>query len=83
MLYQTGLKVNLLGPQKPIHFHYKMCRCRLSIEMYHNNLGEIKQILKETQLEDSRKHELSSALHVYFKEWLYGNIRQLYCSEGS
>ncbi|CAL5350629.1 unnamed protein product [Camellia sinensis] len=50
----------------------------------HNNLGEIKQILKETQLEDSRKHELSSALHVYFKEWLYasGNIRQLYCLEG-
>ncbi|CAL5422093.1 unnamed protein product [Camellia sinensis] len=37
----------------------------------HNNLGEIKQILKETQLEDSRKHELSSALHVYFKECLY------------
>ncbi|CAL5420895.1 unnamed protein product [Camellia sinensis] len=37
----------------------------------HNNLGEIKQILKETQLEDSRKRELSSALHVYFKEWLY------------
>ncbi|KAL7195161.1 hypothetical protein ACSBR1_035392 [Camellia fascicularis] len=41
----------------------------------HNNLGEIKQILKETQLEDSRKRELSSALHVYFKEWLYGNHR--------
>ncbi|XP_057501734.1 uncharacterized protein LOC130785567 [Actinidia eriantha] len=46
-----------------------------------NNLGEIKQNLRETQLEDSRKRELASALHVYFKDWLYasGNIRQLYC----
>ncbi|XP_058207608.1 uncharacterized protein LOC131320782 [Rhododendron vialii] len=47
----------------------------------HNNLGEIKQILRETQLEESRKRDLSSALHVYFKDWLYasGSIRQLYC----
>ncbi|XP_022842260.1 TBCC domain-containing protein 1-like [Olea europaea var. sylvestris] len=45
------------------------------------NLVEVKQILRETQLEDSRKRELSSALHVCFKDWLYasGNIRQLYC----
>ncbi|XP_058209860.1 uncharacterized protein LOC131322530 [Rhododendron vialii] len=50
----------------------------------HNNLGEMKQILRETQLEDSKKRELSSALHVYFKDWLYasGNIRQLYCLQG-
>ncbi|KAL2535107.1 Tubulin binding cofactor C domain-containing protein [Abeliophyllum distichum] len=47
----------------------------------HKNLEEIKQILRETTLEDSRKRELSNALHVYFKDWLYasGNIRQLYC----
>ncbi|PIN13208.1 hypothetical protein CDL12_14173 [Handroanthus impetiginosus] len=46
-----------------------------------NNLAEVKQILRETQLEESRKRELSSALHACFKEWLYasGNIRQLYC----
>ncbi|GFY80606.1 C-CAP/cofactor C-like domain-containing protein [Actinidia rufa] len=37
-----------------------------------HNLGAIKQNLRETQLEDSRKHELASALHVYFKDWLYG-----------
>ncbi|XP_024980818.1 TBCC domain-containing protein 1-like isoform X2 [Cynara cardunculus var. scolymus] len=45
------------------------------------NLVEVKQILRETQLEDSRKRELSTALHVYFKDWLYasGNVRQLYC----
>jgi len=50
----------------------------------HNNLGEMKQILRETQLEESRKRELSTALHVYFKDWLYasGNIRQLYCLQG-
>lgn len=38
------------------------------------NLVEVKQILKETQLEDNRKRELSTALHAYFKDWLYGNI---------
>ncbi|XP_057468011.1 LOW QUALITY PROTEIN: uncharacterized protein LOC130757270 [Actinidia eriantha] len=50
----------------------------------HKNLAEIKQILRETQLEESRKRELSSALHVHFKDWLYasGNIRQLYCLQG-
>ncbi|KAL1815235.1 hypothetical protein DCAR_0519483 [Daucus carota subsp. sativus] len=49
----------------------------------YENLGEIKQTLKETQLEDSKKRELSSALHGYFKDWLYasGNIRQLYCQQ--
>ncbi|KAE8713162.1 TBCC domain-containing protein 1-like [Hibiscus syriacus] len=46
-----------------------------------NNLSEIKQILREAPLEENRKRELSSALHVYFRDWLYasGNIRQLYC----
>ncbi|XP_022742227.1 TBCC domain-containing protein 1-like isoform X2 [Durio zibethinus] len=49
------------------------------------NLGEIKQILRETPLEENRKRELSCALHVYFKDWLYasGNIRQLYCLQGT
>ena len=36
------------------------------------NLGEIKQILREAPLEENRKRELSCALHVYFKDWLYG-----------
>ncbi|KAK8531898.1 hypothetical protein V6N13_131256 [Hibiscus sabdariffa] len=49
-----------------------------------NNLSEIKQILREAPLEENRKRELSSALHVYFRDWLYasGNIRQLYCLQG-
>ncbi|GJU79678.1 TBCC domain-containing protein 1 [Tanacetum coccineum] len=48
------------------------------------NLVEVKQIMKETQLEDNRKRELSTALHAYFKDWLYasGNVRQLYCLQG-
>lgn len=48
------------------------------------NLGEIKQLLREAPLEETRKRELSSALHAYFKDWLYasGNIRQLYCLQG-
>ncbi|KAL8467455.1 hypothetical protein ACS0TY_030914 [Phlomoides rotata] len=37
------------------------------------SLGEVKQILRETQLEENRKRELSSALHSCFKDWLYGN----------
>ncbi|KHN26370.1 TBCC domain-containing protein 1 [Glycine soja] len=50
----------------------------------HKNLEEIRQLLREASLEESRKRELSSALHVYFKDWLYasGNIRQLYCLQG-
>lgn len=41
--------------------------------LQHKNLEEVKQILRETQLEESRKRELSSALHACFKDWLYGN----------
>ncbi|VVB06090.1 unnamed protein product [Arabis nemorensis] len=48
------------------------------------NFEETRRSLKETPLEENRKKELSSALHVYFKDWLYasGNIRQLYCLQG-
>ncbi|KAH9614372.1 hypothetical protein KSS87_016010 [Heliosperma pusillum] len=50
----------------------------------HSNLGEVKQILQETPLDEAKKRELSSAIHVLFKDWLYasGNIRQLYCLQG-
>uniref|UniRef100_A0A7C9E7B1 TBCC domain-containing protein 1 n=1 Tax=Opuntia streptacantha TaxID=393608 RepID=A0A7C9E7B1_OPUST len=50
----------------------------------HANLGEVKQILRETPLDEGKKRELSCALHVLFKDWLYasGNIRQLYCLQG-
>ncbi|WZY87672.1 hypothetical protein YC2023_044407 [Brassica napus] len=36
------------------------------------NLDETRRSLRETPLEENRKKELSSALHVYFKDWLYG-----------
>lgn len=50
----------------------------------HANLGEVKQILRETPLDEGKKRELSCALHLLFKDWLYasGNIRQLYCLQG-
>ncbi|KAK8632709.1 hypothetical protein V6N13_073093 [Hibiscus sabdariffa] len=53
----------------------------LAQQINQNNLGEIKQILREAPLEENLKRELSRALHVYFRDWLYasGNIRQLYC----
>ncbi|XP_023517362.1 TBCC domain-containing protein 1-like isoform X1 [Cucurbita pepo subsp. pepo] len=55
-----------------------------SLERNQKTLEEVNQILRETPLEENRKRELSSALHVYFKDWLYasGNIRQLYCLQG-
>lgn len=48
------------------------------------NLEETKNILKDTELDESRKREVATALHVCFKDWLYasGNIRQLYCLQG-
>ncbi|MCD9638865.1 hypothetical protein HAX54_023025 [Datura stramonium] len=50
----------------------------------HKNLEETKHMLKETDLDESRKREVATALHVCFKDWLYasGNIRQLYCLQG-
>lgn len=50
----------------------------------HKNLGDIKEMLREAALEDNKKRELSSAIHIHFKDWLYasGNIRQLYCLQG-
>ncbi|PHT37066.1 hypothetical protein CQW23_24766 [Capsicum baccatum] len=50
----------------------------------HKNLEETKNILKDTELDESRKREVATALHVCFKDWLYasGNIRQLYCLQG-
>ncbi|KAI3910320.1 hypothetical protein MKW92_017962 [Papaver armeniacum] len=55
-----------------------------SQEKNHQGLEEIRQALRDIQLEENRKRELSCALHVYFKDWLYasGNIRQLYCLHG-
>ncbi|KAI3847375.1 hypothetical protein MKX03_023513 [Papaver bracteatum] len=55
-----------------------------SQEKNHQGLKEIRQALRDIQLEENRKRELSCALHVYFKDWLYasGNIRQLYCLHG-
>ncbi|XP_019059295.1 PREDICTED: LOW QUALITY PROTEIN: TBCC domain-containing protein 1-like [Tarenaya hassleriana] len=43
------------------------------------NLEETRQSLREAPLKENRKRELSSAIHAYFKDWLYatGNIRQL------
>ncbi|KAL4304807.1 hypothetical protein AHAS_Ahas16G0015200 [Arachis hypogaea] len=41
------------------------------------NLGEIRELLREAPLEDNRKRELSSALHVYFKDWLYVALLEL------
>ncbi|KAM7271095.1 hypothetical protein ACFE04_030309 [Oxalis oulophora] len=41
-----------------------------------SNLEEIKKTLKELPIEENKKRDLSTALHVYFKDWLYGNVAQ-------
>ncbi|KAF3640921.1 Rhodanese/Cell cycle control phosphatase superfamily protein [Capsicum annuum] len=38
----------------------------------HKSLEETKNILKDTELDESRKREVATALHVCFKDWLYG-----------
>ncbi|KMZ72178.1 hypothetical protein ZOSMA_16G01490 [Zostera marina] len=40
----------------------------------------IQQAIKESQLDENKRRELSTAIHAHFKEWLYatGNIKQLY-----
>ncbi|XP_009629812.1 uncharacterized protein LOC107809696 [Nicotiana tabacum] len=50
----------------------------------HKNLEENKRMLKDTELDETRKREVATALHACFKDWLYasGNIRQLYCLQG-
>ena len=46
------------------------------------NLKEIKQLLREAPLEENRKRELSCALHLLFKDWLYGNFHHLNTTAG-
>ncbi|XP_042048370.1 TBCC domain-containing protein 1-like [Salvia splendens] len=50
----------------------------------HNSLEEVKQLLRDTKLDNTQKRELSGALHSCFKEWLFasGNVRQLYYLPG-
>ncbi|MCH1923114.1 hypothetical protein L9G15_27260, partial [Shewanella sp. A3A] len=47
-------------------------------------LEDIRRTIRELQIDDNRKKELTNALHAQFKDWLYasGNIRQLYCLQG-
>ncbi|WOK95278.1 TBCC domain-containing protein 1-like isoform X2 [Canna indica] len=47
----------------------------------HSNLIDVQQAIRDVQVDENRRRELASALHVHFKDWLYasGNIRQLYC----
>ncbi|KAI3984322.1 hypothetical protein MKX01_011276 [Papaver californicum] len=56
----------------------------MSQQKNYQSAEEIKQALRNLRLEDNKKRELSNALHLYFKDWLYasGNIRQLYCLQG-
>lgn len=43
-------------------------------------LDALRNTLKNAQIDDSRRQDLSQAIHVHFREWLYasGSIRQLY-----
>lgn len=38
----------------------------------HLVVNDIKQELRDVQLEENRKRELACALHVHFRDWLYG-----------
>ncbi|WOK98122.1 TBCC domain-containing protein 1-like isoform X2 [Canna indica] len=57
---------------------------RISQKKKHSNLTDLQQAIRDVQLDETRKRELASTLHLQFKDWLYasGNIRQLYCLQG-
>lgn len=50
----------------------------------HSVLNEIQEALRNLQLDENKKRDFVSALHMHFKDWLYasGNIRQLFCLQG-
>lgn len=41
------------------------------------SLGELRQLIQEASLEENRKREFSSVLHVHFKDWLHGTLHSL------
>ncbi|KAM0942925.1 putative TBCC domain-containing protein [Dioscorea sansibarensis] len=51
-----------------------------SLGRKNSNLSDIKQALRDLKLDESKKQDLASILHVHFRDWLYasGTIRQLY-----
>ncbi|KAJ6818001.1 TBCC domain-containing protein 1-like [Iris pallida] len=55
-----------------------------SIKRNHSISSDIQQVIRNAQLEDNQKRDLSCGLHAHFKDWLYasGNIRQLHCLQG-
>lgn len=55
-----------------------------SLRKTHSLFSEIQQVIRNAQLEESKKQELACALHLRFKDWLYasGNIRLLYYLQG-
>ena len=50
-----------------------LIKCNTPYLFQLKNLGETKKLLREAPLEENQKRELSSALHLLFKDWLYGN----------
>ncbi|KAG1326763.1 putative TBCC domain-containing protein 1 [Cocos nucifera] len=40
----------------------------------HSVLSDIQQALRDVQLDANRKRDLAMALHVHFKDWLYGEV---------
>jgi TBCC domain-containing protein 1 len=40
-------------------------------------LEDTQKTIRELQLDENRKKELSSALHAQFKDWLYGKTSSL------
>jgi hypothetical protein len=47
--------------------------CFLIAYFQHVVLEDIQKNIRELELDDNRKKELTCALHAQFKDWLYGN----------
>ncbi|KAL5719653.1 hypothetical protein ACHQM5_012406 [Ranunculus cassubicifolius] len=73
------------SPESTKHNPFPLPAAYMASQQKNNkSLDEIKQALRDLALDENRKKEISSALHVCFKDWLYssGNVRQLYCGQG-
>ena len=55
-----------------IVFSSNLFTCNI-IKFQHSVLSDIQQALRDVQLDANRKRDLAMALHVHFKDWLYGN----------
>lgn len=62
-----------------MQFFFKAYQGFTCIFPQYSALFEIQQALRDVQVEESRKRDLACALHLQFKDWLYGDALLPFC----